>query len=256
MKRILLLLLCMGIWQNSAWAVSPHRCFPFGGERLSFDVGWEFVNAGTAILQATTPSVDTYQVSTQANTNKVLDIFKKIRDSIDSSGVCIDQHMQSTLFALNQHERSYHAVKTTVFDWQNNLVHYTQNNKTDDYKVPAGHLNVMDAFFRVRGLDLKPGQTVTIPIFDSRKTYELIVTVEDQTVKLIAPWGNMVECIVVEPKLKTAGIFSSAGTIKLWMTNDDRHIPLQLSAKIKIGRIMGYLTDYQPPASGLSNTQE
>jgi hypothetical protein len=58
------------------------------------------------------------------------------------------------------------------------------------------------------------------------------------------PSGKRVECLIIEPELKTAGVFSSKGKIKIWMTNDSRHIPLKMSAKIKIGRIIARLTGY------------
>lgn len=245
MKRLLLLMLCLCVWATCADAkAEKHACFGFAGEKLTFDVGWEFVNAGTAEMEATTSSYSTYRVLMQAKTNQVLDLFKKVRDSIDARGICRDGKMQSTVFDLNQHERRYRAVKKTRYDWEHDQVQYTHNNKTEVFKVPAGHLSVLDAFFLVRSMPLKPGDKVEIPVFDSRKTYQLIVHVNPQTQKLFAPWGQTVETLVVEPELKTAGVFSSTGKIKLWLTHDEHHVPLKLTAKIKIGRIVGELTNY------------
>jgi len=251
MIRICLMVLCCFIVFAPAYAqniVDKQACFPFANERMVFDVGWEFINAGTAIMQSYRTADHGYRIDTDARTNKFLDVFKKVRDRIISEGICQGHTMQSTLFSLNQQERSYRAVKKTVFDWSHGIVHYTQHNKTDDYVVSAGHLNVMDVFFKVRSLNLKPGDRMSIPIFDSRKTYELIVVVEKKTVMMPSPWGKRVECLVVEPQLKTAGMFSSKGKIKVWMTNDSRHIPVKMTAKIKIGRIIAYLTDYRSPS--------
>ncbi len=240
---ILLIALCLNI--SAVYAKSA--CLPYAGEQLTFHVGWEFINAGSATMTVSTPSDKQYNIHTFARTNKFLDIFKKVRDTITSEGVCVDGKMQSTRFALEQHERSYHAKKQTVFDWQHNKVLYTQNKKTDHYDVPAGHLNVIDAFFRVRNAKLVAGQTLSIPVFDSRKTYNVVVTVGKKTKMLHAPWGGYVKCISLEPMLKTAGIFSSKGKLKIWVTNDSRHIPIKLIAKIKIGHIVGTLVDYKEP---------
>jgi len=220
----------------------------FVGERLDYEMGWEFVMAGTASLHVTQDADGKHHERITARTNKLFDIFKKVRDQIEGDGDCRNhQQWRSTRFYVKQHERSYSAEKLTEFSADGRVVHYTQNNKRDDYPVTPDHLHVMDAFYKTRTMAMEPGDHFTIPVFDSRKSYDLIVDVLPKTVKLMAPWGKTVECVVIVPKLKTAGIFSSKGTIKVWMTHDARHIPIKMSAKIKIGRIMGYLTAYHAP---------
>jgi len=224
--------------------VSPvSGCMPFIGEHMSFDIGWEFINAGSANMDIVATKQG-WQTRTFARTNKVLDIFKKVRDYITATGICIDGKMQSTLFDANLKERRYTAQKRTEFLWQQNKVAYTQHNVSEYFDVPAGHLSVIDAFLAVRSQQLKAGETLSIPIFDSRKRYELEVNILAKTEILTAPWGEKVRCIIVNPKLKTAGIFTNKGKMKLWMTDDDRHIPIKMMAKIKFGRIFAHLTAY------------
>ena len=220
---------------------------PFHGETMKFAVGWEFVNAGTATMNFSNKGKDGYRIDTDARTNSFFDMFKKVRDTITSEGLFINSKPQSTLFELDQNERNYHAKKRTDFLWKENKVNYTQNGKTDSYKVPAGHLNVMDAFFLTRTLPVKKGEVLKVPVFDSKKKYEIEVRLlRKETVS--TPWGKLVECLVIEPKLKSEGIFTSVGTMQVWLTNDERRIPLKMTAKIKIGRIIARLTGYQPPS--------
>jgi len=218
-------------------------CMPFIGEHLRFNIGWEFINAGSTSMDIV-GSDKGWQVKTFARTNKVLDVFKKVRDQITAEGLCIDGRMQSTVFDADLHERKYKAKKRTDFLWQKNQVTHTQNQITEHFDVAAGHLSVIDAFLAVRGQQLSPGQTITIPIFDSRKKYELVVEVLPKKETLKAPWGKKVSCILVKPKLKTAGIFTQKGEMLLWMTDDARHIPLKMMAKIKFGRVFARLTSY------------
>ncbi len=243
LATIVLLGLCWpGITVAAIDKGSP--CMPYIGEHLSFNVGWEFINAGLATMDILPAAQGGWQAKTFARTNKVLDIFKKVRDYITAEGVCVDGHMQSTLFDANLHERKYKARKRTEFLWQKNQVTHTQNQITEYFDVPAGHLSVIDAFLAVRNLDLKPGQTLAVPIFDSRKRYEIQVNVMQKKQTLKAPWGERVRCIIVKPKLKTAGIFTNRGEMTLWLTDDARHIPIKLMAKIKFGRIFAHLTGY------------
>jgi len=232
-------------------------CMPFIGEHLNFDVDWEFINAGSATLDiypATNGSTNGWQVKTVAKTNKALDIFRKVRDYITAEGVCVNGKMQSTLFDANLQERKYSAKKRTEFLWQKNEVTHTQNQVTEHFDVPAGHLSVIDAFLAVRGLNLKAGETVNIPVFDSRKRYEIVVNIDSKTEILKTPWGEKVRCIIVKPKLKTAGIFTNKGEMTLWMTDDERHIPIKLMAKIKFGRIFARLKAYRAPPVAQTQT--
>lgn len=243
MKKIFVPFVLALLWLPGAHAT---ECQPYIGETLTFSIGWEFVNAGTATMTTTRQGDNGYRLHTLAKTNAFFDMFKKVRDTIVSEGVCNNGQMQSTRFDLNQHENRYKANKSTTFRWQQNKVDFTQNDQTTTYDVSAGHLNVFDAFTKVRTLDLKPGMEIQIPVFDARKTYEVIVHVSDKKEHIRAPSGELVECLIVEPKLKTAGVFSSKGQIKIWMTNDQQHVPLKMTAKIKIGRIIARLIGYTP----------
>ncbi|MDQ6969345.1 MAG: DUF3108 domain-containing protein [Mariprofundus sp.] len=222
---------------------TPTSCMPFIGEHLSFSIGWEFINAGSTTMDII--AIDNgWQVKTFARTNKVLDVFKKVRDKITAEGLCINGRMQSTVFDADLHERKYSAKKRTDFLWQQNQVTHTQNQITEHFDVEAGHLSVIDAFLAVRAQTLTPGQSLTIPIFDSRKKYELVVEVLAKKETLKAPWGEKISCILVKPKLKTAGIFTQKGEMQLWMSDDERHIPMKMMAKIKFGRVFARLTSY------------
>jgi len=228
---------------QAAPTITMPACMPYIGEQMSFDVGWEFVNAGSASMIITATD-NGWQTKTFARTNKLLDVFKKVRDHITATGICVNGNMQSTVFDANLHERKYKANKRTDFLWKQNRVSYTQHQVSEYFDVPAGHLSIIDAFLFVRNQQLKAGKTITVSVFDSRKRYELQVNVMAKKEILTAPWGEKVSCIIVNPKLKTAGIFTNKGKMTLWMTDDNRHIPIKMMAKIKFGRIFAHLTSY------------
>jgi len=235
------LILCFSITAQAKDAANP--CMPFAGEYMLFDAGWEFIKAGTADMRIKADG-NHYRITSYGKSNRLLDIFHKVRDRTISEGVCRKSKLQSTLFDVEQNEGRYHSKKQVHFLWKKNMVTHTQNGKTDSYDVSAGHLNAIDAFFAVRKMKLSPGTMVHVPIFDSRKQYMLEVSVL-RTQHLMAPWGESVECLVIEPKLKTKGIFSSKGKVKVWLTNDARHIPLKMTAKVKIGHIVTRLRHYE-----------
>jgi len=240
-RLLMLALLCLS--PVSGWAQgATGDCMPFAGERMLFSIDWEFINAGIADMRVDS-TADGYRIITRSKSNRVLDMFHKVRDTITSEGICRNGSMQSTRFDLVQNEGRYHSRKQVRFLWQKSMVTHTQNGQTDVYDVSAGHLNAVDAFFAVRKKKMVPGMMIRIPLFDSRKQYMLEVAVL-KTERLMAPWGEMVECLVIEPRLETRGIFSSKGTVKIWLTNDARHIPLKMVARIKFGHIVARLRKY------------
>jgi len=241
-RFVLLALLWLSPVPGRAQDMVGH-CMPFAGERMLFSVGWEFINAGTADMRIEN-TANGYRITTSSKSYPIFDLFHKVRDTITSEGVCRNRNMQSTLFDIVQNEGRYHSKKQVRFLWEKGTITHTQNGKTDSYNVPAGHLNAIDVFFAVRKMNLSPGTTVHVPLFDSRKQYMLEVSVL-KTQRLMAPWGKSVECLVIEPKLKTKGIFSSKGKVKVWLTNDAQHIPLKMVAKIKFGHIVARLRRYE-----------
>jgi len=216
-----------------------HPCMPFGGESMLFAAGWEFILAGTADMRVEVHG-NGYRIISHGRSNRFLDLFHKVRDRTISEGVCRGDRLQSTLFDVVQNEGHYHSRKKVRFFWRRGISTFSQNGKTDTYEVPAGYLNAIDAFFAVRKMHLAPGTTVHVPLFDSRKRYLLEVAVLKR-VRMMAPWGRSVVCLLVEPRLKTKGIFSSKGKVRLWLTDDDRHIPLKMVAKVKIGHVVSIL---------------
>lgn len=52
-------------------------------------------------------------------------------------------------------------------------------------------------------------------------------------------------CIVVQPVIKTKGIFSENGNAEVWITDDPRHVVVQLKSKLSFGSINLYLKSYK-----------
>ena len=45
------------------------------------------------------------------------------------------------------------------------------------------------------------------------------------------------ECIVVEPIMRVEGIFNQQGRLKIWLTDDQRKMPVLMKSKVLIGSI-------------------
>ena len=52
------------------------------------------------------------------------------------------------------------------------------------------------------------------------------------------------DCVIVEPLIKEGGLFKSEGRVLLWLTNDERKIPVKVSTRVVIGSIDAELREY------------
>ncbi len=242
MRSVFLLLVLFAATTVHA-SSNDRSCFPFVGEKMVYSVGWEFVTAGTAEVNISAIDKDGYKIHNFARTNGFFDMFKKVRDTLISEGVCLGEKMQSTLFATDQLERSYSARKHVEYLWQQDKVKYTKNNQTTMFDVKAGHLNVLDAFYLTRVSPPEKDKPLYIPIFDSAEKYDVTVKFLKKE-KIRGPNHKTIDAIVIQPELKTEGVFTSVGIIKIWLSDDERRIPLKITAKIKIGRIVVRLKEY------------
>jgi hypothetical protein len=65
--------------------------------------------------------------------------------------------------------------------------------------------------------------------------------------KVKTPAGKF-QCVVVEPLLKAGGIFKNKGRLVIWLTDDERRIPVQMKSKVMIGSIKVVLQEIREAA--------
>jgi hypothetical protein len=66
--------------------------------------------------------------------------------------------------------------------------------------------------------------------------------------RIRVPAGTF-DALVIQPVIKTKGIFSENGHAEIWLSDDDRHIMLQLKSKLSFGSLNLYLKTYFPSPS-------
>ena len=92
-------------------------------------------------------------------------------------------------------------------------------------------------------MELTVGQSVFIENHADKKNYPLEIKVlRKERVKV--PAGKF-DCIVVEPVMRSAGVFSHKGKLTVWLTDDDVRIPVLMKSKVMIGSISAVLTDVE-----------
>ncbi len=92
----------------------------------------------------------------------------------------------------------------------------------------------------VRTVPLVTGRTYTFNrYFRPDRNPVRVRVLRRETVKV--PAGTF-ETVVVQPIIKTSGIFSEGGQAEIWLTDDDRRMMVQMKSKLSFGSLNLYLT--------------
>jgi hypothetical protein len=112
-------------------------------------------------------------------------------------------------------------------------------------KIPSCVYDPFSAIYLLRSSELEPKQVRTFLIgFDDRvNKIESRVEGED-TVK--TPAGKFPAWQISTTSL-VGGLFKGGGQFSLWLSSDEKKIPVQFEAKVKLGRVLGKLTEYESP---------
>jgi len=220
----------------------PQSAFAVG-ERLVFDVGYSFFTAGEAVMSI--PRTDTlygrpcYEVVFTVNSTPTFSWIYRVEDRyetyLDVSGIFPWKFVQKV------REGRYKRDFTAVFDQISNVAHA----EGKQYPIPPYVHDVVSAFYYVRTLDYstsRPGEKIMLQNFYKDTTYTLAVKfLGRQRIEVDA---GTFDCIIVEPLIKEGGLFKSEGRVLIWLTDDDRKIPVKVSTKIIIGSIDAELREY------------
>ena len=163
-----------------------------------------------------------------------------------------EDHATSTLvdgkplnFRIKQREGRYRSDKETFFDSSAGKIVYADYLKgiRTEHEVkmkdrPAW--DVISGFYHLRTLALEAGKTLSLHVFDSNKMLKAEVHVLRRE-KVAFPGKGPMDAFVIRPVLKTEGLFKHKGSILIWLSADERRIPVRVETKVSIGKVVAEL---------------
>lgn len=208
------------------------------GERLTYAVSYLGITAGHFTMQVNETNYNgrpCYQVVSEARSASGIEWMYRMRDRLVSY---IDR---AGLFSwrYEKHIDESSDRKTEIFEFDQRA-HRLKKPDGGTEDIPAYCQDVLSAMYYVRAQNLQVGSTFTIPCYDGRKLYDMVVRV--LKLEVITVSGTQMPCLLVTPLLKFQGAFRSRGQINMWVTNDHRHIPVKLESRIAVGAFTAELT--------------
>lgn len=229
------LLMCVGgvIYANSYAPTIP--------ERLEYDISYGFFEVGTSSMETLNNIDGTVSIITRAHSNDWMDKLYPVDDYAEAVLEDFDS-LRPIKYTLKTREGKGRKHREVFFDHQQNKATYNDYLKdiTHDYDIPDEVFDPLAAFYYTRRVPLVPGQSASVPMFDSRKAWDLEVKVIKRD-KIKVPAGTF-DTVLISPVMQSEGIFSRTGDMYIWVTDDERRIPVLIKSKVLVGSIKVKLT--------------
>ncbi|HOK14248.1 MAG TPA: DUF3108 domain-containing protein [Candidatus Kapabacteria bacterium] len=229
--------------QTKTFRYVPNEAFGYN-ERLNYKVGYKFITAGTGYFHIQPNPVyrngrECYDVRFEVRSLPSLEMLYRVRDRyrtvLDVAGIFPWEFEQSI------REGNYKRDARAVFDQVNNIA----TVKDKQYKVPEYVHDIVSAFYYSRTLDLRSmndGHVFYLKQFFKDTTYTLGVKIHRR--ETIDVEAGKFRCIVIEPLVVKGGLFKSDGSIFIWLSDDERKIPVKVATRILIGFVSADLVSY------------
>ncbi len=218
----------------------PGYIFP-AHETLTFTVDWRVFTAGTAVFHLEQQD-DEERITATADSIGAVNMLFPVIDRFNSG---FNVHTGcSTGFSKNIQEGRRKVNSDLTFNYdrgkqdllEKNLVTGTQ--KQQEASIPACVTDSLSAIFYAASQPFVLGQHIDFPLADSMRTVTVFMKVEGRE-EIKTPAGTF-QTIRVQPTADE-GVVKSRGNIWIWYTDDPRHIPVQIRARLFWGNITFHL---------------
>lgn len=240
--------LTLGSHVAPAGAPQERPAAEFGlGERAEYSIKYGVFSGGSATMEIT--KLDTIRDRTAWHAEFTIRggaPFFRVNDRYDT---WIDTRNSASLrYEEDIHEGSYKRQRRYEFLPGGRM---TESNKPGDTTATAEHpVDQASILYFIRKISLRVGlDTGFNNYFLLDRNPVRIRVLRREHIEV--PAGEF-DAIVIQPIIKAKGIFAEGGEAEVWLSDDDRHIILQMKSKvpgIPLGHLNLFLKTYTPPAS-------
>jgi hypothetical protein len=225
------------------WRQEPYNLFG-PGEKLTFAVRWKFITVGYATMEIDNiediSGRKAYHIVTNARSAPFFDTFYKVRD-INESWMDVES-LCSLKYASHIRENDQKKDETILLNHIKRQYQVVESGQTGE--IPLWVQDVLSSLYYLRTKNLVVGEKYSIDAHTGDKSWPLNVTVIRRE-KIKVPAGEF-DCFVVEPSIREgAGIFQAKGKLLVWMTADDKKVPVLMRSSIAVGAIEAQLLSMQ-----------
>jgi hypothetical protein len=238
--------------------------YPFeGGERAVYRANWNgLISVASAEIYTTSTVVDgrkIYQVRVEAMSSRILDLVWKMRDTISSTFDAKALAPLRFIFRQRENSRVIDTDARYIEASKRWAVHRQQVGKRAKiYEFDSENtFDPLTAVYLARSLDFKPGDRLYFKIFGGRYRYLLELKIESKE-RVSLDSGKTLEAFKIIPRLQNItknGYAERFNEAVIWISADERRLPVKLRSKIVFGSVYLELVDDEPATQSSSAGQ-
>jgi len=229
--------------QQPATLTPPRAGFNFPQKQtLTYAVDWRVFPAGTAVLHFEAIG-NIERITANADTigaiNLLFHVGDKFQSTFDRDKGCTDEFDKQTVEGRRQVNSTlkldYNQGKS-ILDEKNVVSGLAKHLETP---IPGCLTDLLTGVYYASSQPMDVGKTFVIPVVDALHTVPVTMKVEGRE-EIKTTLGTF-KTLRVQPTAD-AGVVKNRGNIWIWYTDDDRHLPVQMRARLFWGTITFRLT--------------
>jgi hypothetical protein len=221
---------------------NARKSVPFGvGEHLTYDVKFGVLRVGQGQMEVLgLTDVRGQEAWHTRFTVKGGVPFYRVNDRMES---WIDSRRLTSL-RFSQDLQEGGRSRTRSYELFPERSVFLEGNKPEEQPSVEEPLDDGAFLYFVRTIPLEVGETYDFDRYFRPDRNPVRIRVLRRE-RVTVPAGTF-ETIVIQPIIKTAGIFSERGEAQMWLTDDDRRMLVQMKSKLPFGSLNLYLREVVP----------
>jgi len=229
--------------QQVAPLMPPRAGFSFPQKQtLTYSVDWRVFPAGTAVLHFEDAG-DRERLTASADTigaiNLLFHVGDRFQSTFDRDKGCTYEFDKQTVEGRRQISstlRLDYGQSKSILD-EKNLV--TGKAKHLEQPISGCLTDLLTGVFYASSQPMEVGHSFVLPVVDALRTLPVTMKVEGRE-EIKTTLGTF-KTLRVQPTAD-AGVVKNRGNIWIWYTDDERHLPVQMRARLFWGTITFRLT--------------
>ncbi len=225
-------------------AAAPPAADAAGGipEKLVYSLSWTGIPVGTA-TQEITEAAGSRKIVSTARSNDWLSAFFPVDDRTESILNKNGSYPgEPRFFKMLFREGPRTRDREITFKRSEGIALFHDKKGGEKVTVPIGSdtMDIYSSFYYVRHQQLEPGKSIYINVLDSKQLHRIEVrAIKRERIKV--PAGEF-DTIKIEPMVKPVGVFEGKRGAYIWLTDDERRIPVKAQTKVTVGSVTAVLT--------------
>jgi hypothetical protein len=230
-------LLLAGLLQGGALSAPPSTPapdYPFAaGETPTYSAKLGMLTLGAGTLQVaaidSVRGVETFRLRFRLWGKTIFYSLDDVLESwVATRGFASHRFVQDFVENDKPTHRTYEIFPDSGF--------YRETGRDTTFASPREPLDDAAFFYFVRITPLEVGKTYRFDRYFKKEKNPVTIEVVKRE-KMELPDGSKVQCLVLHPVIDTKGMFSKRSDTRIWLTDDQRRLPVQIRSKFPFGTI-------------------